>query len=56
MTKAEADELAKALQRIESGQVDLGVTLLRATLRDAGYPAPAFVVAAREREPEGKER
>jgi hypothetical protein len=56
MTKTEADELAKALQRIESGQVDLGVTHLRAVLREAGYPAPRFIVPARERAPEGKER
>ncbi|HLG44741.1 MAG TPA: hypothetical protein VKY24_00755 [Reyranella sp.] len=56
MTKTEADELTNALQRIESGQVDLGVTLLRSILRDAGYPAPPFIVPARERPPRNKER
>jgi hypothetical protein len=56
MTKQQDEALANALQRIESGQIDLGVNLLRAILREAGYPVPPFIVAAREREPRGSER
>jgi hypothetical protein len=56
MTKQEADALANELRRIESGQVDLGVTLLRSILREAGYPAAPFIVPARERQSRGKER
>lgn len=56
MTKREAEELHEALRRIETGQVDLGVTVLRALLHAAGYPAPPFIIAARSREPQGKER
>jgi hypothetical protein len=56
MSKDEAARLHQLLLRIESGQVDLGVTALRALLHDAGHPAPPFIVPARERQPQGKER
>lgn len=51
MTRADADALAKVLVRIESGQVDLGVTQLRSILREAGYPAEPFIVPSRDSQP-----
>jgi hypothetical protein len=56
MTAQQAERLHEALHLIETGKVFAGTEALRAILRDAGHPAPLFIVAARDRPPQGKER
>jgi hypothetical protein len=56
ITKADAEKLLEALQRIEEGNTYIGAIILREFLRNAGHPAPMVVINGRDYEREGKGR